>query len=265
MKKALCLCLLFLCIVGTVRPVRAEREESGSRGIEIVRTEKRATAIMRENEGERQMWNMPSFRIRTFSKAPISDEIFERIRGKSYPMDDTKEQIRRSDLNYLRLWYVDFDGNEQLGEMICHQDIADDVVDIFYDLYLIQYPIECMRLIDDFDANDGRSMEANNTSSFCYRYIGDTDMLSNHAMGRAVDINPLYNPQVVLDEDTKELLYVDPAKGAIYADRSKAFPHKIFEEDPAYKLFMQHGFIWGGVWEDENDYMHFEKPVEEED
>ena len=55
----------------------------------------------------------------------------------------------------------------------------------------------------------------------------------------------------------------DPEDASEFADRSKAFPHKIDENDLAYRLFTGHGFLWGGVWEDENDYMHFEKPWED--
>ena len=210
--------------------------------------------------GRRSRWSRAEHEALVFRAEPVPDEVFERMKGLSYPKDDTHEHIRRSDLRYLTLWHVGFDGKDHAGEMICHRDVAEDTVDIFYELYRRDYPIESIRLIDDFDADDEKSMRANNSSCFCYRYIGDTDMLSSHALGRAIDINPLYNPQVVLDEDTKELLYVDPPEADKYKDRSLNFPHKINENDLAYRLFTGHGFLWGGIWEDENDYMHFEKP-----
>ena len=50
--------------------------------------------------------------------------------------------------------------------MICHKDIAGDVVEIFKALYAARYPIHSIRLADDFDGDDERSMRANNTSCF---------------------------------------------------------------------------------------------------
>ena len=196
-----------------------------------------------------------------FTSSKIPDQVFRRMKGRSYPADDAGAAVKRRDLRYLRLWYVDFDGHKQLGEMVCHKDVARDLVDIYYELYLKEYPIESIRLIDDFDANDELSMEANNTSCFCYRNIGSTDRLSNHALGRAVDLNPLYNPQVFVDEYG---IYPYPYGSEPYADRTKDFEHKIDPKDLAYKLFVRHGFEWGGYWDGKNDYMHFEKNTEEE-
>lgn len=53
-----------------------------------------------------------------------------------------------------------------------------------------------MTLIDNYDADDERSMTANNTSAFCYRTVAGSTKLSTHSRGLAVDINPLYNPYV---------------------------------------------------------------------
>lgn len=44
-----------------------------------------------------------------------------------------------------------------------------------------------------------------------------------------------------------------------YVDRSKDFLHKIDHDDLCYKLFMEHGFEWGGDWKHSKDYQHFEK------
>ena len=202
----------------------------------------------------RTPWSEPE-EIQTFTAQRIPDEVFERMRGKSFPAKGEKSLIRRKDLRYLRLWYVGFDGESKLGEMVCNKEAAADIVDIFYDLYLKEYPIESIRLIDDFDANDELSMEANNTSCFCYRLIGGTDRLSNHGLGFAVDLNPLYNPQVFTDEYG---IYSYPYGSEAYADRTKDFPYKIDRKDAAYKLFKRHGFSWGGRWDGKNDYMHFE-------
>ena len=184
-----------------------------------------------------------------FTAEPIPEAVEARIRGVSYPDD---AEVKLSDLRYLRLSYVDFDGREQVGEMICNKAIADDLVAIFRALYEARYPIRSIRLIDDFGGDDEASMAADNTSCFNYRRKTGMRELSKHALGLAVDINPFENPYVRPSR-------VRPAGASAYADRTKDFPHKIDKEDLCYKLFREHGFSWGGTWRSVQDYQHFEK------
>ena len=114
-----------------------------------------------------------------------------------------------------------------------------------------------MRLIDEYDGDDTASMEDNNTSCFNYRVVEGSTSLSKHALGRAIDINPLYNPYITYDKQGGT--HVSPEKAAAYADRGMNFPYKIDENDLCYKLFTQHGFIWGGNWNSVKDYQHFQK------
>ena len=81
-----------------------------------------------------------------FYIAPISDEIFERIQGKSFKDDCT---LPREDLRYLHVLHVDLDGAEHEGEMIVNYHIAEDVLDILKQLYEANYPIEKIRLVDE--------------------------------------------------------------------------------------------------------------------
>ena len=190
----------------------------------------------------------------SFYAEEINDEIFARMQGKSYPEGCT---TAREDLRYLHLLYKDLDGNTHEGEMVCNVSIADTLTDIFRQLYENDYPIEKMRLIDDYDGDDDASMSDNNTSCFNYRIVSDTDHLSNHAYGLAVDLNPLYNPYI-RQKDGKTV--VEPPEGEAYADRSVDFDYKIDKDDLAYKLFTEAGFTWGGAWKSVKDYQHFEKP-----
>lgn len=191
---------------------------------------------------------------RYFTSSPIPDNVFVRMQGKSYPKDCP---IPRSQLRYIRLLHVDKDGNIKHGEMVCNKAIAADVVAIFKELYLKQYPIESVRLIDDFDADDEKSMRANNSSSFCYRKIKGSKKLSPHATGMAVDINTLYNPYYHKLASGKVL--IQPATGKKYLNRKASFPYKITRGDLAWRLFTKHGFQWGGAWKSVKDYQHFEK------
>ena len=184
-----------------------------------------------------------------FVSMPIPPEVEARMRGASYPAHAT---ISLEDLRYLRLSYVDFDGREQVGELVCNKAIAEDLVAIFRDLYEARYPIRSIRLIDDFGGDDEASMAADNTSCFNYRKKTGMRELSKHALGLAVDINPFENPYVRPSR-------VRPAGASAFADRTKDFPHKIDKEDLCYRLFRARGFSWGGAWRSVQDYQHFEK------
>ncbi len=192
-----------------------------------------------------------------FRAYPIDSALFARINGRSYKKGCP---VPLSELRYLKVLHVGFDGATHIGEMICNQAIADDLLEIFRTLFEACYPIERMLLIDEYDADDRRSMEANNSSAFNYREIRNTGKLSNHSFGYAVDINPLFNPCVIVRNGQT---IVDPAAGSAYADRTRDFPGKIDRDDLCYREFRKHGFVWGGDWKSLKDYQHFEKPLPE--
>lgn len=106
------------------------------------------------------------------------------------------------------------------GELVVNKDIADDVLEIFKELYESGYQIEKVRLIDEYDADDEASMSDNNSSAFNFRFISHTTKISKHGMGMAVDINTLYNPYVKTVDGE---LSIEPANAADYVDRSKDF------------------------------------------
>ncbi|MCH5263905.1 MAG: M15 family metallopeptidase [Lachnospiraceae bacterium] len=191
-----------------------------------------------------------------FYYEPLSENIKERITGISYP--ETGCTVPYEDLRYVGLLYVDFDGATQAGELICNKAIAQDMVEIFYELYRNDYRIERVRLVDEYDGDDTLSMLDNNTSCFNYRVVDGTTTLSKHALGCAIDINPFYNPYIVYNKNGSGETYISPKGSEIYADRSQNFPYKIDENDLCYKLFTAHGFTWGGNWNSTKDYQHFQ-------
>ena len=189
-----------------------------------------------------------------FYVTKIDDEIFARIQGKSFKDDCT---LPREDLRYLHVLHKDLDGNTHEGEMICNAYIAKDVIEIFKALYDANYPIEKVRLVDEYNADDELSMRDNNSSSFNFRFISHTTKISKHGLGLAVDINTLYNPYTKVVNGKRIL---EPATAGEYVDRTKNFPYKIDENDLCYKLFIAKGFEWGGSWKSAKDYQHFEIP-----
>lgn len=217
--------------------------------------------VSNEDDSEKENDDMTDTQERTtyqpgFYYEPLSENIKQRITGISYP--ETGCTVPYEDLNYVGLHYIDFNGEEQEGELICNKALAQDMVEIFYELYRNGYHIERIRLIDEYDGDDTLSMLDNNTSCFNYRVVDGTDNLSKHALGCAIDINPFYNPYVVFNRGENGETYISPKGSEIYADRSRDFPYKIDESDLCYKLFTEHGFTWGGNWNSCKDYQHFQ-------
>ena len=188
-----------------------------------------------------------------FCQEEISDEVFCRMMGKSYKEECTTP---REELRYLRVLHYNKVGEELQGELVCHKDIANDLLAIFRELYQAKYPIERMVLIDEYDADDEASMRANNTSAFNFRKASGMRTLSKHSTGMAIDINPLYNP-LVKHREGRTRVY--PSNATPYIDRSQDFPYKIVKGDLCYRLFKKYGFSWGGDWKSLKDYQHFEK------
>ncbi|KTC73793.1 hypothetical protein Lbir_1055 [Legionella birminghamensis] len=153
----------------------------------------------------------------------------------------------------VTLPYWGFDQKTHFGQLIVHQEIAAEVLSIFNTLYKEKYPIQQMRLMEDFEGNDELAMQANNTSSFnCREVTNQPGIFSQHSYGRAIDINPLINPYVKAG-------IILPQQAAPFADRAQPYPGKITINTPFYQLFKLRDWDWGGSWFDLQDYQHFEK------
>lgn len=192
--------------------------------------------------------------LEAFRSYEIPEAVAERMRGKSYPEGCP---IPLSDLRYLIIPHFDGHGNVRLGEMVCHRTVARQLLDIFRELFSAHYPIERMVLIDDYDADDERSMSANNTTCFCYRTVAGSRKLSRHSLGKAVDINPLYNPFV---RRTARGTIITPEAGRQWTDRTIADnPYAVRRGDAAWRAFTRRGWRWGGSWRTRPDYQHFQQ------
>lgn len=212
--------------------------------------------ILNGNSQENQRITYKEF----FYYEPLSGELREYITGVSFPeaaQSTDNPSISYDELCYMHILHYNFEGIPSEGELICNKAIAQDLIEIFYELYRNEYQIEKVCLIEAYDGDDTLSMANNNTSCFNYRNVNHSSSLSKHALGLAIDINPLYNPYITYDKEGNET--VSPIEAADYADRSKSFPYKIDENDLCYKLFIEHGFTWGGNWNSCKDYQHFQK------
>ncbi len=154
------------------------------------------------------------------------------------------------DLRVLALDHWGYDGVEHRGELVVHADQADAVLSVFASLFDARFPIERVRLVDDYGADDASSTRANNTAGFnCRAVVGNPGAWSEHAFGRAIDVNPLVNPYV------RDPNLADPGL-AQYLDRSLEATGMIRPGDVVVSAFAAIGWQWGGVWSSA-DYQHF--------
>ncbi|MBY0287247.1 MAG: M15 family metallopeptidase [Mycobacteriaceae bacterium] len=159
------------------------------------------------------------------------------------------EQLHRVEVNHLG-----FDAQIHRGSLIVHEELAAEVVAIFEQLLQLRYPVEKMRTVDNYPgAEDELSMQDNNTSAFNCRAIPGSSRWSEHAFGRAIDINPLLNPAI------HQSGLLEPQNAASYLDRSRIDPGLLHAGDPAVRVFTDRGWQWGGEWRDPVDYQHFER------
>lgn len=142
-----------------------------------------------------------------------------------------------------------------------HQAVVSDVADFFALALALTFPIEKVVPIshEKYQWSDELSMADNNTSGFNYRTIMGTNHLSNHALGRAFDVNPRQNVYLKRDKEGREVFCLP--EGAIYDENAKG---TLTSTHPLVIFMKERGWVWGGDWQREDgvvDYQHFEKPT----
>ena len=181
--------------------------------------------------------------------APIDPATRERMTGVSWHRGCP---VGLSQLRLLTLTHWGFDGRVHRGRLVVNRDAAAPMLATMRRLFILRYPIRQMRLVDAYGADDHRSMAADNTSAFNCRFVaGSGGVWSEHAYGRALDLNPLENPYVTASG------YVSPPNGAPYADRSRRAQGLIHRGGPVVAAFAAAGWEWGGNWAWPKDYQHF--------
>jgi hypothetical protein len=158
--------------------------------------------------------------------------------------------VALDDLRLLTLDHWGYDGIEHRGELVVHADHADAIATVFHALFDARFPIERMQLVDVYGGDDFASTADNNTAGFnCRAVVGRPGSWSEHAYGRAIDVNPLVNPY--LGEPR-----VNDPRLSPYLDRSIEAPGMIRAGDVAVSSFAAAGWTWGGTWPTP-DYQHF--------
>jgi D-alanyl-D-alanine carboxypeptidase len=154
------------------------------------------------------------------------------------------------DLRLVSLTHWGFDGTLHSGLLTVHAHEAPRIVRAMRAIHTARFPIRRMRLVDAYRADDDRSMATDNTSAFNCRLVEGSARWSEHAYGRAIDINPLENPYVSGSN-------VAPPRGRPFANRSRRVPGMIHGGDAVVRAFAEVGWRWGGYWTSSQDYQHF--------
>ena len=158
--------------------------------------------------------------------------------------------VSLDELRLVRARYVGFDGRVRTGRLVVHRDVAGDVVTVLRSLYAARFPIRRMLPVDAYGGSDFRSIEADNTSAFNCRYVDGTTRWSEHAYGRALDVNPIENPYVSGGQTSHRA-------SVPYLDRSRRRAGMAYEGGMLVRAFDRLGWGWGGRWSGAQDYQHF--------
>ncbi|WP_239129975.1 M15 family metallopeptidase [Sinosporangium siamense] len=161
--------------------------------------------------------------------------------------------VSLGDLRKVTLTYWGFDDKPHTGELVVNKAVTGDITTVFKKLYDWRFPIARMQLVDVYKGSDFDSIEVDNTSAFNCRPATGSSKWSQHAYGRAIDINPRENPYVSSDGS------VAHTNARKFAKRPLDKPGVINPGDRVVKAFKAEGWEWGGYWTPIRDYQHFSK------
>jgi D-alanyl-D-alanine carboxypeptidase len=182
------------------------------------------------------------------SVSPIPPSMREAMTGISWRPGCP---VGLDDLRLVRARYLGMDGRARTGRIVVHRDVATEVVAVLLRLYVARFPIRRMVPVDAYGGSDFRSIEADNTSAFNCRYVDGTTRWSEHAYGRAIDLNPIENPYVTSSGTTSH------RASRSYLRRAPYRPGMAVEGGAVVRAFDAVGWGWGGRWSGARDYQHF--------
>lgn len=154
------------------------------------------------------------------------------------------------DLRYITLTFRGFDGLSHVGELIVNAEWAEQIVEVFRQAWLADYPFEEMRIVTPADLEAEPTGDGNNTASFVCRAVTGGSRFSQHAYGLAIDINPFHNPYVRGNVILPEL-------ADSYIERDDLRVGMLTADHPVVLAFKDMGWAWGGDWNSLKDWQHF--------
>lgn len=167
-------------------------------------------------------------------------------------------------LELINVKYLGFDEKFHQGQIIVHRDLQQDITDFFKLAIEHNFPIESAIPISEFQDEDEASMSVNNSSGFNFRFIINTEKISLHGFGFAIDINPRLNPVKEFsspEHNPEEMIVTQPENGEYNLEE----PGTLHENHPLVKFLVEKGWNWGGSWDSFKDYQHFDKSLATEE
>jgi hypothetical protein len=165
-----------------------------------------------------------------------------------------------SQLRILSVRYHGFDGNKHWGKLLVSAHDAPALRTVFAKLYAMGFPIHHMQFGDTYGSRKNVPRDGDFTASFECREASaspctgtktnkTTGSWSEHAYGKAIDLNPVENPYVGcgMTRDPTALSYLNRSN----VRRGMVTPKIV-------AAFASIGWGWGGAWSGTTkDYMHF--------
>jgi D-alanyl-D-alanine carboxypeptidase len=162
-----------------------------------------------------------------------------------------------SGLRLLTVSHWDFQGRAQTGQLVVNGRYAPSLAKVFRRLYELRFAIRHMRLGDAYGPARVQPADGDVTYSFeCRQAVpspctggSGTGSWSEHAYGRAIDLNPIENPYVGCGRSRERA-------SRPYLNRSRL--RRGMVTPAAVQAFRSIGWGWGGSWSgNTKDYMHF--------
>ncbi|MGA7720942.1 MAG: M15 family metallopeptidase [Ignavibacteriaceae bacterium] len=164
--------------------------------------------------------------------------------------DNTIPESLQKNLTIVTVNYYSFDNKLHKGQVVIRKELGKDIINIFKEIENSHFPVNKVIPIIKYNWSDIASMEDNNSSAFNYRTVKNTKLISSHAKGIAIDINPLLNPQLKHGIASPPAIVYDPSR-----------PGTLTAKSVVVKAFLKRGWQWGGYWQTTKDYQHFEKNI----
>lgn len=154
-----------------------------------------------------------------------------------------------SDLRLVGVVHWTGGGRVAWGQVVVAASAVAPVIDAMKSAYEEGFVIERMQPMVNYNGDDRASMADNNTSAFNCRESTGGGGWSAHALGVALDVNPVQNPYV------RGELVLPPA-GVAHLDRTHLEPGMLHASSALVKVLGAHGWGWGGKWRSLKDYQH---------
>ena len=181
-----------------------------------------------------------------------SDQFLNFLKNKNVPQEI---------IDKIALINIDYRGfNDQIypGQIIIHKDLVHSIRKIFKRILLeTKFPLTSLFPISMF--NENSPSKVNNSGAFEWRFVFNSDEISDHSFGAAIDLNPLINSwkevhSIKFHKDPRvrknsvKFCYDSKRRGTLRANSD------------VVKIFKEEGWKWGGDWENSKDWMHFYRP-----